>query len=73
MSTVYFEEKYDTENAKAGIDEFDETYQKYLKGRDSGARDSNWSKSIIDIYDKGNKVGCQDLDMLKQQGYITDK
>ena len=71
MSAVFFEEKYDSDKAKAGIDEFDETYQKYLKERGSGARDSNWSKSVVDIYDKGNKVGCLDLELLKLQGSIA--
>ena len=73
MSAVFFEEKYDKEKAKQGVDEFDETYHKYLKERGPGARDSNWTKSLIDIYDKGNKVSNQDHEMLKQQGYIPDK
>ena len=38
MSAVFFEEKYDTEKAKAGIDEFDETYQIFKRKRFRGKR-----------------------------------
>ena len=34
MSAVFFEDKYDTEKAKAGVDEYDEIFKKYLlKGK----------------------------------------
>ena len=52
IDAVFFEEKYDTEKAKTGIDQFDETYHKYLKERGSDARDSNWSKSLIEYMKK---------------------
>ena len=63
-----FENKYSVENAKAGLEEYDAIYQKYLAGRDKNARDSNWSKSIAGAYtsfsiDEG-------IELLKQQGYI---
>jgi FMN reductase [NAD(P)H] len=63
-----FENKYSVENAKAGLEEYDAIYQKYLAGRDKNARDSNWSKSIAGAYtsfsiDEG-------IQLLKQQGYI---
>ena len=70
MNSVFFNEQYDTEKAKAGIDEYDETYKKYLADRGSNTRDSNWSKSISDIYTQlGNPD--QDYPLLKQQGYIS--
>ena len=69
MSAVCFDEKYDTEKAKAGIDEYDETFKKYLSERDSNNRDSNWSKSISASYTRFNID--QDYALLKQQGFIS--
>ena len=68
MSAVCFDNKYDTEKAKAGIEEYDVTYQKYLSGRGSNTRDSNWSKSISHIYT--SFAVEEDYELLKQQGYI---
>ena len=70
MSAVFFEEKYDTEKAKAGVDEYDVTFKKYLAERGSNARDSNWSKSISSIYSKTIGSVDEDYPLLKQQGYI---
>ena len=65
---VCFGEKYSTENAKAGLDEYDETFKKYLAERESNARDSNWSQRISNTYTSFEfKV---DYELLKQQGYI---
>ena len=63
-----FENKYSVENAKAGLEEYDAIYQKYLAGRDKNSSDSNWIKSIAGAYtsfsiDEG-------IELLKQQGYI---
>ena len=69
MSAVCFEEKYDTEKAKTGIDEYDETFKKYLSERDSNNRDSNWTKSISGTYTSFTVDG--DYDLLKQQGFIN--
>ena len=69
MSAVCFEGKYDTEKAKAGIDEYDETLKKYLSTRDSNARDSNWSKSISSAYTSFSID--DDCELLKQQGFIS--
>ena len=69
MSGVCFEEKYDTEKAKAGIDEYDETFKKYLGERGSNTRDSNWTKSISGTYTSFSIDG--DYDLLKQQGFIN--
>ena len=69
MSGVCFEEKYDTEKAKKGIDEYDEIFKKYLSERSSNARDSNWSQSISDTYN-GFTIE-EDCLLLKQQGYIS--
>ena len=41
MIGVCFNEKYDTEKAKAGVDEYDEIFKKYLAQRETNARDSN--------------------------------
>ena len=69
MSAVCFDNKYDTEKAKAGIEEYDATYQKYLSERDTNARDSNWSKSISKLY---SSISIdQTYDLLKQQGFIS--
>ena len=64
---VCFGEKYNTENAKAGIDEYDETFKKYLAQRDSNARDCNWSQRISDTYTSFEFK--DDYELLKQQGY----
>ena len=69
MSGVCFNEQYDTEKAKAGIDEYDETFKKYLAERGSNARDSNWTKSISGAYTSFSID--QDYDLLKQQGFIS--
>ena len=69
MSGVCFAEKYDTNKAKAGIDEYDETLKNYLSKRDSNARDSNWSKSITGAYTSFSID--QDYELLKQQGFIA--
>jgi FMN reductase [NAD(P)H] len=69
MSAVCFDNKYDTEKAKAGVEEYDVTYQKYLSERDTNARDSNWSKSISKIYSSFSID--QTYDLLKQQGFIS--
>ena len=64
---ICFEEKYNTENAKAGIDEYDETFKKYLAQRESNARDCNWSQRISDTYTSFEFK--DDYELLKQQGY----
>ena len=64
---VCFGEKYNTENAKAGIDEYDETFKKYLAERESNARDSNWSQRISNTYTSFEFK--DDYELLKQQGY----
>ena len=64
---VCFGEKYNTENAKAGIDEYDETFKKYLAQRKSNARDCNWSQRISDTYTSFEFK--DDYELLKQQGY----
>ena len=69
MNSVCFNEKYDTEKAKAGIDEYDVIFNKYLAGRDSNNRDSNWTKSISGSYTRFSID--QDYDLLKQQGFIS--
>jgi len=70
MSAVFFEDKYDTEKAKAGVDEYDEIFKKYLAQRETNERDSNWSKSISDIYIKTTGGVDEDYPLLKQQGYF---
>ena len=64
---VCFGEKYSIENAKAGIDEYDETFKKYLAQRESNARDCNWSQRISDTYTSFEFK--DDYELLKQQGY----
>ena len=68
VSSVAFEEKYDTAKAKAGIDEYDVTLNKYLNERETNARDSNWTKSISGVYTSFSVDG--DYELLKQQGFI---
>jgi FMN reductase [NAD(P)H] len=69
MSAICFEGKYDTAKAKAGIDEYDETYKKYLGSRDSNARDMNWSSSISSAYTSFSID--DDYELLKQKGFIS--
>ena len=71
MSGVFFEDKYDVEKAKAGVNEYDNIYNKYLSERDTNARDSNWSKSISDMYLNSIQMSKDDYPLLKQQGYIN--
>ena len=66
---ICFENQYNIENSKAGVDEYDEIYRKYLAGRGSNTRDSNWSKSITQIYHGG--AAQHDIELLKQQGFIS--
>ena len=65
---VCFGEKYNTENAKAGLDEYDETFKKYLAERETNARDCNWSQRISDTYTSFEFK--DDYELLKQQGFI---
>ena len=69
MNAVCFDEKYDTDKAKAGIDEYDETFKKYLSERGSNARESNWTQSISGSYTRFSID--EDYDLLKQQGFIS--
>ena len=71
MSAVFFEEKYYTEKAKSGIDEYDKTYKKYLSERNSNNRDTTWSKNISDIYIQLKGILYDDYALLKQQGFIS--
>ena len=71
MSAVFFEEKYDTEKAKSGIDEYDKTYKKYLSERSSNNRDTAWSKKISDNYIQLKGILNDDYALLKQQGFIS--
>lgn len=68
--SVCFENIYDAKKAKAGVDEYDETFKNYLSNRGSNTRDSNWSKSISDIYSKSD-ISDEDIALLKQQGFIS--
>ena len=65
---ICFGEKYSTENAKAGLDEYDETFKKYLAERETNARDCNWSQRISDTYTSFEFK--DDYELLKQQGFI---
>ena len=66
---VCFENKYNTENAKAGVDEYDEIFKKYLAERETNARDMNWSQRISNTYTSFEFK--DDYELLKQQGYIV--
>jgi FMN reductase [NAD(P)H] len=71
MKAVCFDEKYDVNKAKEGIDEYDEIYKKYLSGRGSNSRDSNWSQSISDTYVSLTGGIDEDYALFKQQGFIS--
>ena len=71
MSGVFFEDKYDVEKAKDGVNEYDNIFKKYLSERDTNSRDSDWSKSISNIYENTLQMSKEDYPLLKQQGYIT--
>ena len=68
VSAVCFNEKYDLDKAKAGIEEYDETMKNYLSKRSSNSRDSNWTKSISGTYTSFSVE--EDYELLKQQGFI---
>ena len=71
MSGVFFEDKYDAEKAKAGVDEYDKIFKKYLSERETNSRDSDWSKSITNIYSMTTGGTKDDYPLLKQQGFIS--
>ena len=71
MNAVFFEDKYDTEKAKAGMEEYDKIFGKYLGERETNSREGNWSKSISDIYTKTTGMADDDYELLKKQGYIS--
>ena len=73
MKGVCFEEKYDTAKAKAGLDEYDEIFKKYLTERDSNSRDSNWSKSISDTYTRLTGLNNDEVDLITNQGFYPIK
>ena len=66
---VCFENKYSTEKAKAGVDEYDIIFKKYLAERETNSRDMNWSERISNTYTSFEFK--DDYDLLKQQGYIV--
>ena len=66
---VCFENKYSTENAKAGVDEYDIIFKKYLAERETNSRDMNWSERISNTYTSFEFK--DEYDLLKQQGYIV--
>ena len=73
MKAVFFEDKYDTEKAKEGLEEYDETFKKYLSERETNSRDGNWSKSITQAYIQTTGITDNDYALFKQQGYIDIK
>ena len=73
MKGVFFEEKYDTEKVKAGVDEYDEIFKKYLAERDSNSRDSNWSKSISNTYIKITGLNDEECELITKQGFYSIK
>ena len=73
MKGVFFEEKYDTEKVKAGVDEYDEIFKKYLAERDSNSRDSNWSKSISNTYIKITGLNDEECELTTKQGFYPIK
>ena len=73
MKGVFFEEKYNTEKVKAGVDEYDEIFKKYLAERDSNSRDSNWSKSISNTYIKITGLNDEECELITKQGFCPIK
>ena len=71
MSAVFFEDKYDCEKAKSGVNDYDEVYKKYLAERDSNNLDSTWSKKTVDYYIQTKHLIDEDYDLLKNQGFIS--
>ena len=66
---VCFENKYNTENAKSGVDEYDDIFKKYLSERETNQRDMNWSQRISSTYTSFELK--EDYELLKQQGFIV--
>ena len=73
MKGVFLEEKYNTEKVKAGVDEYDEIFKKYLAERDSNSRDSNWSKSISNTYIKITGLNDEECELITKQGFYPIK
>eukprot|EP00833_Pecoramyces_ruminatium_P017100 jgi/Orpsp1_1/1191132/evm.model.d7180000083670.1 len=70
-AAVCFDEKYDVNKSKTGVDEFDEEFKKYLATRDSNNRDENWTSGIADKYIQFLPLYDDDYVLLKQQGFIS--
>ena len=71
MNSVFFEDKYDVEKAKAGVEECDEILKKYLVEKQNNSRDSNWSVCVYDIYIKTTGIIDKEYDLFKQPGFIA--
>ena len=69
VESVCFNEKYNAEKSKNGVNEFEETYKKYLAERGANTKDSNWSNNIVYFYTSFNYE--DDCPFLKQQGFIS--
>ena len=71
MSSVFFEDKYNTEKAKAGVDEYDVTFKKYVANRSDHPLDCNWSQRITEFYTICKDVPDGYYNVFKEKGYIN--
>lgn len=66
---VCFDEVYNR-NLTALLEEYDKTYEKYLKGRSSNNRIRNWTEQVAEFYRYPYNHYPEVNEMLKQQGFI---
>lgn len=70
-ASVCFEETYDVNKSKAGVDEFDAMFRKYLSTRDSNNRDEDWSSGLAAKYMQFKDFYEDEYQLLEQQGFIS--
>lgn len=69
---VYFEERYQPD-LKAQLEEYDETYARYLKERPWNNRVGNWTELAADFYKQPYNHYPEVEDMLRRQGFAAGR
>ncbi|MCD8509465.1 MAG: NADPH-dependent oxidoreductase [Bacillus sp. (in: Bacteria)] len=69
LEAVYHEERYNLENLKELIDNYDQTMEKYMEARTKGAMVRNWSSGVANFYSTGFLNFGDSSSSLKKQGF----
>lgn len=69
FEAVYFENEYPKfDDVKNVLNDYDETVNQYYKSRDENKRNDNWSKQVVKILSKKERLDVHDI--LKKQGFL---